>query len=75
LKNAAEGFRRPLQVPAVRQAILELSLDHRGSDARIAENGFATSSGVSKSAKVVLAKISANVCLQCDQTMQQKRGV
>src|SRR4030088_116563 len=30
------------------------SLDHRRSDARIAENGFATSSGGSKSAKVVL---------------------
>ena len=29
------------------------SLDHRRSDVRIAENGFATSSGVSKSAKVV----------------------
>src|ERR1700704_3746548 len=31
------------------------SLNHRRRDARIAENGFATSSGVSKSAKVVLA--------------------
>ena len=30
------------------------SLDYRRSDARIVENGFATSSGVSKSAKVVL---------------------
>jgi hypothetical protein len=30
------------------------SLDYRRSSARIAENGFATSSGVSKSAKVVL---------------------
>jgi hypothetical protein len=28
-------------------------LDYRGSDARIVENGFATSGGVSKSAKVV----------------------
>ncbi len=33
------------------------SLDHRRSDARIAENGFATSSGVSKSAKVVLTNL------------------
>src|SRR4029077_19988445 len=32
------------------------SLDRRRSAARIAENGFATSSGVSKSAKVVLAR-------------------
>jgi hypothetical protein len=30
------------------------SLDYRRSDARIVENGFATSSGLSKSAKVVL---------------------
>src|SRR5467141_5464579 len=30
------------------------SLDHRRSDARIVKNGFAASSGVSKSAKVVL---------------------
>src|SRR5881398_986250 len=40
-------------LPAVRQAILELSLDYRHNDARITENGFATSSGVNKSAKVV----------------------
>src|SRR6266446_4213152 len=31
------------------------SLDYRRSDARIVKNGFAASSGVSKSAKVVLA--------------------
>jgi len=31
------------------------SLDYRRSDAHIVENGFATTSGVSKSAKVVLA--------------------
>ena len=39
------------------------SLDYRPSDTRIAENGFATSSGVSKSAKVVLVftHISARV--------------
>jgi hypothetical protein len=30
------------------------SLDHHRSDVRIAENGFATSRGVTKSAKVVL---------------------
>jgi hypothetical protein len=33
------------------------SLDYRRDDARIAENGFATSSGVNKSAKIVLAKL------------------
>jgi len=34
------------------------SLDYRRSDARIVENGFATSGGLSKSAKVVLEPIS-----------------
>jgi hypothetical protein len=45
-------------LPAVRQAILELNLSpsHQSSGARIAEDGFATSSGVSKSAKVVLGR-------------------
>ena len=33
------------------------SLDYRRSDARIVENGFATSDGVSKSAKVVLGRV------------------
>src|SRR5262249_51262715 len=32
------------------------SLDYRRSDARIVENGFATTGGVSKSAKVVLTQ-------------------
>ncbi|MEJ2376006.1 MAG: hypothetical protein P8Y71_11525, partial [Pseudolabrys sp.] len=34
------------------------SLDYRRSDARTVENGFATNGGLSKSAKVVLAKIA-----------------
>src|SRR5690349_16668263 len=34
------------------------SLDYRRSDARIAENGFAAGSGVSKSAKVVLVPVA-----------------
>src|SRR5260370_30870881 len=34
------------------------SLDYRRSDARIVKNGFAASSGVSKSAKVVLAAVA-----------------
>src|SRR5215831_20849654 len=33
------------------------SLDYRRSDARIVENGFAASSGVNKSAKVVLGRV------------------
>src|SRR6202030_1647808 len=39
------------------------SLDHHRSDVRIAENGFATSSGVSESAKVVLVPTSKS--LEC----------
>src|SRR5258708_28725406 len=34
------------------------SLDYRRSDARIVKNGFAASSGVSKSAKVVLGRVT-----------------
>src|SRR5882672_4992301 len=45
------------------------SLDHRRRGARIAENGFAASSGVSKSAKVVLALESLN------RQILQARGV
>src|SRR5262249_56426571 len=37
------------------------SLDYRRSDARIVENGFATSGGLSKSAKVVLGRVLINV--------------
>src|ERR1700751_1974407 len=33
------------------------SLDYRRSDARIVENGFATSGGLSESAKVVLGRV------------------
>src|SRR6266478_110451 len=35
------------------------SLDYRRSDARIVKNGFAASSGVSKSAKVVLGRVDS----------------
>src|SRR5215467_3021009 len=36
------------------------SLDYRRDDARIVENGFATSSGMNKSAKVVLGRVLIN---------------
>jgi hypothetical protein len=39
------------------------SLDYRLSDARIVENGFATSGGLSKSAKVVLVHVLAKLRL------------
>ena len=41
------------------------SLDYRRSDARIVENAFAASSSVSKSAKVVLARLAASIA-RCD---------
>src|SRR3979411_146221 len=53
-KKESTGHRpsRPCQPCATPSS--NSSLDHRRSDARIVENGFAASSGVSKSAKVVL---------------------
>jgi hypothetical protein len=58
-KLLPEGRKKPrlwAGLPArIRQAILELIRPaHQRSVARIAENGFAASSGVSKSAKVAL---------------------
>src|SRR5262249_40377918 len=47
---ALTHFRPPYATPSSNS-----SLDYRRSDARIVENGFATSGGLSKSAKVVLA--------------------
>src|SRR5215472_5238519 len=45
------------------------SLDYRRSDARIVENGFAASSGVSKSAKVVLgAGMTVSSAILLDRT-------
>ena len=52
-KSTGRHLNRPCQ-PSARPSS-NSSLDHRRSDAPIAENGFAASSGVSKSAKVVLS--------------------
>src|SRR6516225_931887 len=46
--------------PCVRPSS-NLSPSHQSSGARIAEDGFATSSGVSKSAKVVLVALAPDV--------------
>src|SRR2546429_3405031 len=56
-KKESEGHRlsqlcQPCATPSSNS-----SLDYRRSDARIAENGFAAGSGVSKSAKVVLVNL------------------
>src|SRR2546425_11876573 len=48
------------------------SLDYRRSDARIVENGFATSGGLSKSAKVVLVQFDRGGIVQSGYTLRQK---
>src|SRR6266404_5923399 len=56
------------------------SLDYRRSDARIVKNGFAASSGVSKSAKVVLGRVLINAQIavplseSCSQINQDCAG-
>src|SRR5215469_14062544 len=49
------GRRRDRHCPPCARPSSNSSLDHRRSDARAAENGFAAKSSVNKSAKVVLA--------------------
>src|SRR6476661_417581 len=53
-KNESTGRRLSQLCPPYATPSSNSSLDYRRSDARIVENGFATSGGVSKSAKVVL---------------------
>src|SRR5512132_3499745 len=54
-KKESTGPRLSQLCPPCATPFSNSSLDYRRSDARIVENGFAASSGVSKSAKVVLA--------------------
>src|SRR5262245_6842042 len=56
-KKAPTGPRLSQLCPPCATPFSTFSLDYRRSDARIVENGFAASSGVSKSAKVVLARL------------------
>ena len=56
-KKKSTGTPPQPTLPAVATPSSSSSLDYRRSNARIAENGFATSSGVSKSAKVVLRRV------------------
>src|SRR4029077_5084428 len=55
-KNESTGRRLSQLCPPYATPSSNSSLDYRRSDARIVENGFATSGGVSKSAKVVLGR-------------------
>src|SRR5712672_1785237 len=54
-KKESTGRRLSQLCPQYATPSSNSSLDYRHSDARIVENGFATSGGMSKSAKVVLA--------------------
>src|SRR4029453_15096229 len=56
-KKESAGHRRSRLCQPCATPSSNSSLNYRRSDARIAENGFATSRGVSKSAKVVLASV------------------
>src|SRR5512133_1185363 len=58
-KKESTGPRLSQLCPPCATPFSNSSLDYRRSDARIVENGFAASSGVSKSAKVVLGNSSA----------------
>jgi hypothetical protein len=53
-KKEPTGPRLSQLCPPCATPFSNFSLDYRRSDARIVENGFAASSGMSKSAKVVL---------------------
>src|ERR1700750_801369 len=53
-KKESTGRRRTQPCPPCAWPSSNSSLDHPRSNVRIAENGFATSGGVNKSAKVVL---------------------
>src|SRR5262249_14985646 len=58
-KKESTGRRLSQLCPPYATPSSNSSLDYRRSDARIVENGFATSGGLSKSAKVVLVRGSA----------------
>src|SRR5512133_2951586 len=59
-KKESTGPRLSQLCPPCATPFSNSSLDYRRSDARIVENGFAASSGVSKSAKVVLGRVPIN---------------
>ena len=59
-KKESTGRRLSQLCPPYATPSSNSSLNYRRSDARIVENGFATSGGLSKSAKVVLGPILIN---------------
>src|SRR5262249_23199976 len=65
-KKESTGRRLSQLCPPYATPSSNSSLDYRRSDARIVENGFATSGGLSKSAKVVLEPIAhSKACCDC----------
>src|SRR5438034_9111995 len=56
-KKESTGRRRDRHCPPCARPSSNSSLDHRRSDARAAENGFAAKSSVNKSTKVVLGRV------------------
>src|SRR5215470_16395764 len=62
-KKESTGSRLSQLCPPCATPSSNASLDYRRSDARIVENGFATSGGLSKSAKVVLIQRRVRVAL------------
>src|SRR5262245_14467790 len=59
-KKESTGRRLSQLCPPYATPSSNSSFDYRRSDARIVENGFATSGGLSKSAKVVLGRVLIN---------------
>src|SRR5437867_8394361 len=66
-KKESTGCRRGRHCPPCARPSSNSSLDHRRSDARTAENGFAAKSSVNKSAKVVLGWVRRT--RRCEETL------
>src|SRR5262244_273767 len=76
-KKEPTGPRLSQLCPPCATPLSNFSLNYRRSDARIVENGFAASSGVSKSAKVVLVsrtRSSPTACGKLDCGLRVQKG-
>src|SRR5215472_6716713 len=70
-KKESTGRRLSQLCPPCATPSSNSSLDYRRSDARIVENGFATSGGLSKSAKVVLGRVLINPAIPVRRRMTE----
>src|SRR5262249_27567003 len=73
-KKESTGRRLNRPCPPCATPFSNFSLDYRRSDARIVENGFAASSGMSKSAKVVLGSRLIKSTIQEQRRGRQRPG-